>query len=168
MRNLWWALFFVPSLALADNQIVNESQLIGKWQCQLNYLNNEMSIKQISTIHILKDGTINEHIKRYEGKEKSYQYQIEDTYAKLNWRMRGNRVVFDDYRIDRYSIRMPNAKQDDFQALDTAAQKTLVTVQKMINPALINYGDFDIQWLGKNKFEKYQDDETLICKKKWF
>lgn len=172
MRNVLFMVIFLPICSYAQlvniNHPLNKNHLIGKWKCQLAYQKNNLPIKQTNTIHFLRDGILNEHIIRYEGDKKSYEFQVENTYAQSNWQLTNNQLSFSDYQINRYTIRMPNADKDDAISLDIAAEKSLVTIDRMINPKLINHGNFNIKFLNKNSFEKYQDNETLTCKKKWF
>lgn len=147
------------------NPVLMPSYFVGKWQCQTK--NNDPTIKQDHGFHFLKNGKLVEHIRVYYGKQTAYDYQIETAISHSDWKIQGDTLVYPNYKIHTYKVRMPNSKKDDIQQATIAVEKSLPIIQMMMNQS-VNRRQFDVSVIDKKSF-LMNDVENLMfmtCHKK--
>lgn len=169
-KSMLLGLILLPILANANTNVsdFNKNAFIGKWQCDIKN-HQQKPTKQIWEIKLLSNGTMNERIERHFGQKNEYAYQIEIFNANSKWDFVDNRLVFDDYQIQKYSVRMPNAKKDDLEQAEIAAEKTLPIFKNMIGN-LITKRQFDVDFINKRTMIKNDVDNQVFmaCQKKGF
>ncbi|WP_066803182.1 hypothetical protein [Moraxella oblonga] len=153
----------LPVLGFANS--LNDKTFIGKWQCDMK--NHEPFVAQKIDLQFLKDGTVNEYFQITYGQRHEYAYQIETANSKAKWRFADDMLIYEDYQLYNYKVRMPNSSKDDIGQASIALNKSLPIIKMMMDND-IRQREFDVSLIDKRSFlaNDSQSQMLMTCHKK--
>lgn len=156
-------LLLLPACSFANS--LNDKNLIGKWQCDIK--SNEPFVVQKIDLQFLKDGTVNEYFQSVYGKKHEYAYQIETANSKATWQLNDETLLYNNYQLYNYKVRMPNSHKDDIGQASIALNKSLPIIKMMMDND-IRQREFDVSFVDKRSFlaNDNQSQMLMTCHKK--
>lgn len=161
-----WVL--VGLLAVAMPSLANDTldkKWIGKWQCHIK--SQEALLEQSSQVQFFANGSMREDLHITYGQKGSYEYQIETATAQATWRIQNEMITYDNYKIGRYAVRMPNADKYDVEQAHIAVQKSLPIIEAMMNNQ-VGKRQFDVSFINKRTvmMNDVNNQQFVTCHKK--